>query len=1283
MRNRKIRMTALVTALLLLFSLLPHSVRAEQTLEPVTEAAGLVSGQYVLLSSEGYGPGVLNNGWLTPVQPQMQEDMPVFTAEMVWTLDVSPEGVLLTDSAGNTIAPAESQEMGLVTGSYRWQAVFDGSRFSFRGMAGDTAVGLARCDDLGFRAYDSRLIGILLDGGFILFRVTETTPEDPGDPPEDPEEPPQDPEEPPQDPEEPPQEPEEPPEDPEESPQDPEEPPEDPEEPPQDPEEPPEDPEEPPQDPEKLSQASEEPPEDPEMPAGPGLFFGQLHSHTAHSGAAGTPAEAYTYAKETAGLDFLAITDYSHSFDGEESGILTQDAGEISPQWKLGREASAEASTGTFLALYGFEMAWQNGLGHISTFFTPGFQSRNQEAYANYNTALENYYQTLAAVPGSVSQFNHPGTFYGDFEDYGHYSPEADAVMQLFEVACEGTADYEAYTRALDKGWHVAPTNNQNNHNGLWGSADSGRTVVYAEALTEEAFASALRNRRVYASEDQDLEIYYQLEGYLLGTMLHRRNVGDTVTLTARIADPTDGSGGTVEVIVDGGQVAASAPVSGEVVFTLPSSYRYYYLRLTQSDGDVAMTAPVWIEQRETMQVKSLETDTLLAVREKPVTLRVEVENRDGDVLTVDRLVFSVNGETVKTVEDPGTVDGNSTAVFTAEITCAAAGPAQLCVEVAGNIQGQKMSGGQDLSLTFVTEDMVTTLVADGSHGTLPALTELEAVAASHAMTLVRAEELTPEILSDCDFLLIPAPERDLDEDYVNLIRDYLDSGRTVILCGQADAAYDATARLNALAEAMGLTARFRDDTAFDPVNNGAGTGELYTNGYPGDFQPSVPFCQLGGCTLDPGSGTVLVKGLDTTFSIDGDGDGVGNLEETYTEVVEGFDVVRTLVTDPGEAVFLTREQLPGGGTVYVSGGMFLEDNALDPGGSNPWDEPNGNGYLLNTILSLRRETVAVGSVEEARKASLGATVRVCGYVTAGTAVPGNCFPGMIYIQDETGGLGVLDFTHGGVSVGTPLELYLLRSEEGFRLLHWEKIEGASYNILPRSTSCAEAANYENYPEMLIKTEGKVISRTLTQDGKGVSSFVLEDRQGGLMTVLVEESIQSAATGENTLAEIVDVDNWVSAIGIQYRGAEETVLRVRNCDEVVLIREKEKVYPVTKGENTIWHRKDGKSVYMEVEGPGEEFLGIEVDGEMISQSYYQTTEHDRLYFRIWPRYLNTLELGKHTVVFKFRNGEARATLEIRNEADIPYTGDGIGFWLAGSLLSGLALLDIRKKRTMR
>jgi hypothetical protein len=50
------------------------------------------------------------------------------------------------------------------------------------------------------------------------------------------------------------------------------------------------------------------------------VFFGNLHSHTSLSDGSGTPAEAYEHARDTAGLDFLALTEHNHAQAGDIAG---------------------------------------------------------------------------------------------------------------------------------------------------------------------------------------------------------------------------------------------------------------------------------------------------------------------------------------------------------------------------------------------------------------------------------------------------------------------------------------------------------------------------------------------------------------------------------------------------------------------------------------------------------------------------------------------------------------------------------------------------------------------------------------------------------------------------------------------------------------------------------------------------------------------------------------------------------------------------------------------------
>jgi hypothetical protein len=83
------------------------------------------------------------------------------------------------------------------------------------------------------------------------------------------------------------------------------------------------------------------------------VFFGNLHSHTGLSDGSGTPAEAYEHARDTAGLDFLAITEHNHADAGDIAGNhpLYTGPGNLS----LIPTANRFTEEGEFIALYGQE----------------------------------------------------------------------------------------------------------------------------------------------------------------------------------------------------------------------------------------------------------------------------------------------------------------------------------------------------------------------------------------------------------------------------------------------------------------------------------------------------------------------------------------------------------------------------------------------------------------------------------------------------------------------------------------------------------------------------------------------------------------------------------------------------------------------------------------------------------------------------------------------------------------------------------------------------------------
>ena len=794
-------------------------------------------------------------------------------------------------------------------------------------------------------------------------------------------------------------------------------------------------------------------------------------------------------------------------------------------------------------------MTWPEDkqLGHISTFNTPGWQTRDQADFENVPTALENYYKALASVPGSVSQFNHPDDIHGDFERFDHYSPQYDAAVSLLEVAGEdGVVDCEYYDLALDKGWHVAPTNNQNNHNGQWGDASEARTVVLAKSLTEEALYAAMKDRRVYATQDSDLAIYYELNGTVMGSILPK---SEEAEITVFLSDPTDEAIGNVEVVTDGGAVLVSEYVeTPSQVLELSAScgHSYYYLRITQPDGDVAVTAPVWMDGYDDIGIESFTSDTLTPARDEEIGLTVELYNDESVEFDLDALSLYADETLVSTVSDLGEVAGMSTLDYTFSYAHPELGVTEFRVEAAGSVNGEDRTYEDTLSLSFHVPEQVKRIAVDASHGNsgVDKLNRLKAIAAK---VNIAVDILDGELPENSDLLLITAPAETFDEEFVENVRSFVENGGTVILCGQSDMgdlSLHASGELNRLLEAMGATVRLNDDTAWDEENNSGTPDAVSANVFnpSGDLtkslKPEQTYTQRAGCTVNPGNGTWLVKGRDTTHGIDADADGQETGEDT---------------------VLLAGEELPGDGKVYVSGGLFLEDSAMkEP--DNIWKPVSGNQRIVEALLKIERaacpELVTIG---EMRSGKAGEIYHIRGWATSGTSHPGNTFSKTIYLQDDTGGVALVPFTGENIEVGTPIEVVGRKEIRGgnvvLKIIDYDKkLDEPLYNYTPETTPNKDAMDYDANGGRLMQVEGKVTKVTYTDDRKVVSRITLKDGNGDFAEILIEDGIVSGADGKNNLASQVKKGRTVRAIGILHLDSDgRPVLRVRNCDEVVYV----------------------------------------------------------------------------------------------------------------------------------
>lgn len=1179
MRKQKYAVRRLLSGMLaaaFLF-MLPVPTGAKTLYRRITAPEELTTGQYVLIAAGGFAPRVLDGSWVTAAQPAQSGDEVSDTAGAVWTLRVTDSGVILTDGNGQSITPRDDGVNGITAGEYSWQVSWEDGCASFHGFSGDEAVTLAANEsaDYGFRAYrDGVITG---DPGsypsrFTLYRETEvfTEPQPTAAPetqpapeptaapttqlatlPEQEETTLPEPEEttPPK---------------PEETTL-------------PEPEEATVSETQAPtvpklQKPAKTepvtqpkSQTSEEhapagtvPAESETLPSEPvspdsaaapqtasgwNLYFGQLHAHTNLSDGTGSVEEAFTHAADVAGLDFFAVTDHSDSFDNAAQGTIDTDGAAVSAEWAAGKAAAAAVTDETFVGIFGYEMTWQETkrLGHITTFNTPGWQTRDQDGYLSRPTALENYYETLTAIPGSVSQFNHPGTFYGDFEGFGHYDPEYDAMVTLLEVSGEdGVTDCTYYDLALSQGWHVAPTNSQNNHNGSWGDANDGRTVVLAKNLTEAELYNAMKNCRVYATEDRDLEIDYTLNGAVMGSVIPKT---DTALICVSLNDPTDAAIGTVEVMTENGKTLASqwvATASDTLELSVPSGHRYYYLRVTQPDGDAAVTAPVWMEGYDDLGIAELVSDTQAPARGEEISLTVELYNREPVDFTVDTLRVYADDTLIHTAEACGTVESMGTLRCSFSYAHPGLGITTLRAVAEGTVSGEKRTWEKTLTLSFRLPELTRHIAVDASHsnaGTeeLNRLTEI-AAGANIGVTLCRTE--LPE---DSEILLISAPSEPFEEDFLGRVAQIVQRGGTVILCGQADGKnpdLHCAGELNRLLEAMGATMRFRDDTAWDEINNG-GTGDvLFTTVFNTEsalcrnLKPEQVYSQRGGCTVDAGSGTWLVRGLSTTGSRDCSG------------------------SDSGQSpVLLAREEISGG-CVYVSGGLFLADGDMEKP-RNLWESASANQTILETLLDVEQVSYPLCTIAQLRNGETGEVYHVRGRATSGTSRPGNSFADTLYLQDNTGGVALMPFTQSGIQVGTPMEVLGQKEvRDGnivLKIIDYEVLTEDFYRYVPQTVSNKEAMDYAANGGRLLQVEGKVTEVSYTVGGKGVSRFTLKDSSGEMAQVLIEDGIYGS-DGTNALASQVKKGRTVRAMGILHLDSDgNPVLRVRNCDEVVYV----------------------------------------------------------------------------------------------------------------------------------
>ena len=907
-------------------------------------------------------------------------------------------------------------------------------------------------------------------------------------------------------------------------------------------------------------------------------YFGQLHSHTQYSDGAGTLTDALHYVENlpaSANVQFVAFTDHSNYFDSSSSPnveaalydtSLVKDS-DANHSWKTYKDTIAkfnEDNAGSMVAIGGFEMTWSGGPGHINTFNTPGIVSRNNKTLNNKtdDAGMKAYYALLSQAEGaaSISQFNHPGTTFGNFKDFNYWDPVIDSRMYMVEVGNgEGQIgaggyypSYEQYIMALDKGWHLAPTNNQDNHKGKWGNANDARDVILTDSFTEEGIYEAIRALRMYATEDKNLELTYTVNGLMMGSSI--TEVPDKLNIEVTVNDPdASDSIAKVEVVANSGKVAytwdsAAQLTSGKLSATLDPSYSYYFIRVTQKDGDLAVTSPVWVGESLKLGISNMVCGTATPVTDEELTLTTTFFNSESSDATIKSLTYSIGGTVIGTDKTGYTIAKSSTLDVPFKYTPTAARVFTVQVTAVVEQGNNEYTFTKTIGLDVLNADSLVYIGIDASHyneyvsgNYKDSMGNFGNLAADHSVRTVQLNT-GADLIAACSnpkykALILTAPSRRLADAQTNpktysdaelkALADFNAAGGTVILAGWSDnyENYDVIQKnpaikhmaetQNDVLKALGSSLRISDDATYDDVRSAAdgvdkwrlyfstyNTDNFLTSGvivdadHPYDKLYTERFSHYGGASIYavdangnpastlPSTVSPVVYGHATTYSIDVDKDGKGGAGTPKYAYAENDNRLLVMAT----------EQLAGKGLIVVSGAAFMSNFEVQAQLDNGAEKNYSNYRICENLVSYLNP-VQLSTIDQIhQQPEEGFKYTVEGIVTSNASGhdKDTAFFDCIYIQDETGGINCFPVA-GDFKIGDRVRVSgTTSSYQGERQLAVTKIEkiGDGTPVTPEVVTSTQV------------NDGSVLGRLVTL--KGIVTAI-EMAEGKVQTILVRD----------------------------------------------------------------------------------------------------------------------------------------------------------------------------------
>lgn len=398
-------------------------------------------------------------------------------------------------------------------------------------------------------------------------------------------------------------------------------------------------------------------------------YFGNIHAHSSYSDGnkdsatslMTKPLQDFNYAKNSLHTDFYGISEHNHLNAGMDNPA----------HFHMGiADANAVNQDGTFIAMYGTEWGVISGGGHVIIYGYDsliGWDANDYDVFVAQSD-YTSLWDKVNQKQGAFAYLAHPQTTdYNNFFTTA-YSPKADSAIigmpsrsgpafsTVDTYTDASTGNYVTrYLDALKLGYHVGIGLDHDTHNSVFDRQTAGRLVVLATSLTRANILDGLRNMRFYGSDDWNTKVNYTIANHPMGSIFSGQGAP---TLSVNIVDPDNEIPSKIEIFggVPGSSIAAtvlnSATNTSTLNFTHPltdGSTYYYYIKVTQTDGDIIWTSPIWYSRNDVLGINTItEENNPLKVYPNPTNEQLTIE---FGKLTGKKLIYlsDVQGKLVLT----------------------------------------------------------------------------------------------------------------------------------------------------------------------------------------------------------------------------------------------------------------------------------------------------------------------------------------------------------------------------------------------------------------------------------------------------------------------------------------------------------------------------------------------------------------------------------------------------------------------------------------------------------